>query len=61
MLSVVQEYWIVDQKQENVMIYSFTGRAIDRYKVFDKGDIAQSMAFQGLSADIKSLYEDLLQ
>jgi prevent-host-death family protein len=60
MLSGVREYWIADQKQENIMIYSFTDYAIDRYKLYEKGDIARSMAFEGLSADIDSLYLDLL-
>ena len=61
MLSGVREYWIVDQKQENVMIYSFTNYEIDRYKLYEKGSIAQSMVFQGLSAEIESLYDDLLR
>ncbi|MDW7685053.1 MAG: type II toxin-antitoxin system Phd/YefM family antitoxin [Bacillota bacterium] len=60
MLSGVREYWLVDQKQENVMIYSFTGYEIDRVKQYEKGAAAQSMVFPGLSADIDSLYDDLL-
>jgi prevent-host-death family protein len=60
MLSGVREYWIVDYKQENVMIYSFADHAIDRYKLYEKGAIAQSMECKGLSADIASLYADLL-
>jgi len=60
MLSGVKEYWIIDQKQENVMIYSFSNNAIDRYKIYERGIVAHSMAFPGLSVDIDSLYDELL-
>ncbi len=60
MLSGVKEYWIIDPKQENVMIYSFNNYAIDRYKLYARGNIAQSMAFQDLFADIEDLYKHLL-
>ncbi|MCW3490196.1 type II toxin-antitoxin system Phd/YefM family antitoxin [Dethiobacter alkaliphilus] len=60
MLSGVQEYWLVDQKQENIMIYYFADHEIDRYKIYEKGDDAQSMVFQGLAANIEKLFADLL-
>lgn len=60
MLSGVREYWIVDQKQENVMIYFFSDHAIDRYKLYAKSDFAYSVAFQGLTAEIETLFDGLL-
>jgi prevent-host-death family protein len=60
MLSGVREYWIVDQKQENILIYSFAGHQIDRYEFYRKDAVARSTAFQGLTADVGNLYSDLL-
>lgn len=59
-LSGVKEYWIVDQKQENIMVYGFDNYEIDRYKTYEKGDAAGSLVFNGLSADIASLFNELL-
>ena len=58
-LSGVKEYWIIDQRQENIMVYSFDDHEIDRFKTYDQGCIAQSVVFSGLSADIERLYNDL--
>ena len=60
-LSGVKEYWIIDEKQENIMIYSFNDFEIDKYKTFEKGDVAQSLVFNGLSADIENLFNGLIQ
>jgi prevent-host-death family protein len=60
MLSGVKEYWIIDIKQESILIYEFNNCEIDNYNVFKKGDAADSLAFKGLSADVESLFSDLL-
>lgn len=60
MLSGVKEYWVIDTKQESILIYSFDNYEIDRLKNFEKGDIAQSFIFKGLSADVESLFSDLI-
>src|SRR5690554_1945839 len=49
-LSGVKEYWIVDLKQENIIVYGFDDHEIDRYKVYEKGAIAHSFIFNGLEA-----------
>jgi len=59
-LSGVQEYWIIDQKQENIMVYGFVDYEIEKYKTFEKGDLAQSWVFNGLSADITGLFDELI-
>lgn len=59
-LSGVKEYWIVDQKQENVMVYDFNDYEIDKYKTYDKGEFAQSLVFEGLAADVESLFKELI-
>lgn len=55
-LSGVKEYWIIDPKQEKIMIYEFDGFEIDRFEAYGKEGIAQSIVFAGLSADTKELF-----
>lgn len=59
-LSGVKEYWIVDQKQENIMVYGFDNYEIEKYKTYEKGEMAQSLVFTGLAANIASLFNELL-
>lgn len=59
-LSGVGEYWIVDPKQENIMVYVFANHEIDGYRVHEKGATAQSATFQGLTADVGNLFSNLL-
>lgn len=60
MLSGVKEYWMVDRKQENIIIYTFSDTQIDRYKLFEKSATARSMAFDNLWADTESIFHDLV-
>lgn len=60
MLSEVKEYWIVDPKQETIIIYSFAGNDIDRLEVFEKGKHACSRLFNGLSVDVGALFHELI-
>ncbi|HBF39241.1 MAG TPA: prevent-host-death protein [Firmicutes bacterium] len=59
-LSGVKEYWIIDPKQENIMICDFEDYEIEKYKTYEKGDVAGSWVFTGLSADITGLFEELI-
>ena len=60
MLSRVKEYWVVDPKQETIIIYSFENNEIDRIRAFERGSVARSMIFDGLSAEIDILFSDLI-
>ncbi len=60
MLSKVKEYWVVDPRQETILIYSFENNDIDRIKLFERGSIAHSRLFEGLSADIDNLFNELI-
>lgn len=60
MLSAVKEYWIVDPKQETIIIYSFVDNDVDRLKAFERGSTAQSALFEGLSVDVDSLFTNLI-
>ncbi len=59
MLSGVKEYWIIDTKQESIMIYTFDDAQIDELNVFKKGKSASSLIFKGLSADVGDLFSEL--
>jgi prevent-host-death family protein len=59
-LSGVKEYWIVDPKQENIIIYRFEDCEIDKYRTFEKGHSAQSIAFAGLASEVSSLFNELI-
>jgi prevent-host-death family protein len=59
MLSGVREYWVVDPRQENIMIYSFEECEIDKYRTFEKGETAKSIVFDGLTAEVSILYSEL--
>ena len=59
MLSDVKEYWIIDPKQEQVIIYAFKNCEIDRIKFFEKGDVAQSFIFDGLAVEVSDLFLNL--
>lgn len=61
MLSGVKEYWIIDKKNEMIMIYSFEDYKIDQFMAFKKGDTACSFVFSGLSADPESLFGGLIR
>lgn len=56
MLSGVREYWIVDPKQKNVIVYHFDHRQIASYGTFTAGETIQSTAYQGLTAEVDSLF-----
>ncbi len=60
MLSQIKEYWIIDPKQETIMVYVFDNNDIDKVKTFEKGDSAQSFVFNGLSTDVKALFNELI-
>jgi len=59
-LSGVQEYWIVDPRQENIILYSFKDCEIDRYKTFDGSAASQSILFAGLTVAISDLFHELV-
>ncbi len=59
-LSGVQEYWIVDQKQENIIVYNFADFEIEKYRIAKKGELAESEVFTGLAVDLVRLFTGLI-
>lgn len=60
MTSGVSEYWIVDMDSQRITIYSFIDRLVDKMEVYKKGEVAKSLSFDGLEADVESLFKELL-
>nr|WP_090888726.1 type II toxin-antitoxin system Phd/YefM family antitoxin [Evansella caseinilytica] len=59
-LSGVREYWIIDPKQESIMVYVFTDHEIDSVKSYEKAADAKSQVFNGLSVNVDALFLELL-
>jgi prevent-host-death family protein len=59
-LSGVKEYWIIDPKQENILVYGFDSLEIETYKTYERGDSALSYIFNGLSVNVEELFNDLV-
>ncbi len=60
MSSGVTEYWIVDFQNQRITISNFIDCKIDKMEVYKKGDVASSVCFEGLEADVKLLFDDML-
>lgn len=61
MTSGVSEFWIVDPDSRRITIYSFTGLQVDRMEVYRESETAVSAVFEGLSADVGRLFDDMPQ
>ncbi|MDD4297031.1 MAG: Uma2 family endonuclease, partial [Ruminiclostridium sp.] len=59
MTSGVSEYWIVDIQYKKITIYTFTDLKADRMEVYKPGETADSFAFEGLSVDVKALFNNM--
>jgi prevent-host-death family protein len=59
MTSGVSEYWIVDTENRRVTLFAFKELQIDKMEVYKEGEAIQSLHFEGLKADVGTLFEDL--
>lgn len=59
MTSGVSEYWLVDPDNKMITIYTFTDYQIDKIEVYKKGETAKSEIFEGLSVDVKLLFDEM--
>jgi Uma2 family endonuclease len=48
MISGVKEFWVIDPKNETMLVYSFKNYEIDEFSAYGKEDIARSFVFEGL-------------
>ena len=59
MTSGVTEYWIVDTINQRITIYNFADLQVERMEVYKRGETASSLSFEGLTAEINALFEDI--
>jgi prevent-host-death family protein len=59
MLSGVREYWIVDPRQEQVVVYTFDDCEIENLTIYTRGDNAASFMFEGLLLNVSGLFDNL--
>lgn len=52
----IQEYWIVNYFNREVIVYRFTDNDIAEMKLFVKEDTVRSFIFDGLAADMKDIF-----
>lgn len=57
--SGVNEYWVVDPRSKNMLIYVFDDYSIDQFIPYKPGEIAVSSVFEGLKVDVAELFEGL--
>lgn len=60
MTSGVSEYWIIDYDNRRITIYGFIDFQVDKMEVYKEGEIASSYCFEGLSVDVRQLFDDIL-
>lgn len=60
MTSGVSEYWIVDIENQRITIYTFVDLQVDKMEVYKNGEVAKSTYFEGLEADIKLLFDEMI-
>jgi len=56
MKSGVEEYWLVNPFSEEVNIYYFREREVERLVTFKKKETAESCVFQGLKVDLSGIF-----
>lgn len=59
-LSGVEEYWIIDPRQETILVYSFKDHEIEDYKIYGKEVTAPSGCFPGLECDVANIFAQLV-
>jgi prevent-host-death family protein len=59
MTSGVREYWIVDTESRWMAAYNFRDLKVTGMDIYKPGDILHSQEFEGLSVDVKSLFDNM--
>ncbi len=59
-LSKVEEYWIVDPRQKQMMVYHFDQTDISSMSTYKTGETLKSCVFDGLTLDVGALFENLI-
>lgn len=58
--SGTSEYWIVDPRNRSILIYQFEDHTISQFTQYRMGEVASSVAFEGLGADVTELFSGMI-
>lgn len=58
--SGVKEYWIVDESQAKILVYSFQEQEVDKFATFGQAETAASLVFARLAVEVGELFANLL-
>ena len=58
--SGVKEYWVVDESQAKILVYSFQKREVEKFETSGRTETASSLVFAGLAVDVGELFANLL-
>lgn len=53
----IEEYWIVNYIEKELLVYSFKDNTINDMKLYKSGDIVRSVKFEGFTADMNEIFE----
>ena len=53
----IQEYWIVNYINREVTVYKFSDNSVADMKTYVRDDMVKSFVFDGLTADMKEIFE----
>lgn len=53
----IEEYWIVNPFSEEINIYWFKEREVEKTMTFKRRDTAKSFVFQGLGIDVDGVFD----
>lgn len=59
MTSGVKEYWIIDPKQEKIIVYMFDRFEIESIETYNTEEVANSFVFDGLCVKVKGIFSSL--
>lgn len=57
--SGTSEYWIVDPRNKSILIYLFEDHNIAQFTQYRMGEVASSVTFEGLGADVTELFSGM--
>ncbi len=56
MLGGIKEYWIVDDKNTQIMVYTFDEYEIDQVNTYRLDEMVESKVFEGLACDVMTIF-----
>ena len=59
MLSGVKEYWVIDPRQQTVLVYGFKDFGIDVYTTYKKDEVIESYWFEKLEVPVREIFEEM--